>query len=527
MSGSEIRNHVERDYPDYLRDESRRAGVADGIAFPQTEEDVQALLREAAARGLVVTTQGARTGITAGAVPPGGLILNLSRMNRFLGLRRDAATGDFLLRAQPGVRLSEVSAALAQLRFDFAPRDEADARASAEALAALRAAGPRFFAPDPTETSASLGGMAACNASGARSFLYGATRRHIAALRIVLADGDVLALRRGELRARGRTFSLRTAAGRSVCGELPHYAMPRVKNAAGFHAEDDMDLLDLFIGSEGTLGVISELELRLMPSPGARCGVMAFFEAEAPAVAFVKAVRAAATRPAAVEFFDQGALRLLRGQKQRNPAFHEIPDIPEAAHTAIYVELHGAEGAVDAATLDVAEMLDACGGDPDATWTASDEPAIERMKAFRHAVPEAVNLLIDERRKREPKLTKLGTDLAVPDAALDEVLALYRQGLERTGLEAVTFGHIGNNHVHVNILPVTLADYERGRALYLEWARAVLAMGGTVSAEHGIGKLKTELLRAMYGDEGLGQMRAVKRIFDPQCRLNPGNLFGA
>ena len=102
---------------------------------------------------------------------------------------------------------------------------------------------------------------------------------------------------------------------------------------------------------------------------------------------------------------------------------------------------------------------------------------------------------------------------------------MYRVGLNRTGLEFVIFGHIGNNHVHVNILPRSLEDYNRGKDLYLEWARRVIALGGTVSAEHGIGKFKVALLREMLGEEGIRQMRDVKRVFDPSGLLNQGNLF--
>jgi D-lactate dehydrogenase (cytochrome) len=244
-------------------------------------------------------------------------------------------------------------------------------------------------------------------------------------------------------------------------------------------------------------------------------------------VEFVKRVRSDPPRPAAVEFFDHDALRLLREQKKIRAAFSEIPDMPDGWHTAVYVEYHGEPAAVEGAVMVLSEAMAACGGDADATWIASDDGAIDRMKAFRHAVPEAVNLLIDERRRQEPNLTKLGTDLAVPDQNLEAVLAMYRRGLTDAGLESVVFGHIGNNHVHVNIIPATLADYERGRALYLGWAREVVAMGGTVSAEHGIGKLKTALLREMYGEQGIREMRRVKRLFDPQWILNVGNLFGA
>jgi D-lactate dehydrogenase (cytochrome) len=148
------------------------------------------------------------------------------------------------------------------------------------------------------------------------------------------------------------------------------------------------------------------------------------------------------------------------------------------------------------------------------------------MKEFRHALPEAINLLIDERRKTEPGLTKLGTDMAVPDDALDRIFELYVRDLAGSNLDYVMFGHIGNNHIHVNILPRTTEEYKRGRQLYQSWAAEVVALGGTVSAEHGIGKLKTELLRQMYGDGGVEEIRRVIKVFNPDGRLNRGNVVG-
>jgi D-lactate dehydrogenase (cytochrome) len=230
-------------------------------------------------------------------------------------------------------------------------------------------------------------------------------------------------------------------------------------------------------------------------------------------------------KPVAVEFFDAHALNLLRRQKASNPAFAEIPGMPADFHTAVYVEYHGEDDTVMRAVEVMGTLVGEAGGNEDATWVADADAELERLKFFRHSVPESVNLLIDERRKVEPGLTKLGTDMAVPDSRLDAVLAMYREGLARTGLEHVIFGHIGNNHLHVNIIPRSLREYDIGKDLYLEWARRVVAMGGTVSAEHGIGKFKVALLREMYGEKGVHEMREVKRVFDPEGKLNPGNLF--
>ncbi|MEI7435356.1 MAG: FAD-binding oxidoreductase [bacterium] len=515
------RRDVAAEFSDYLRDESRRAGSAGAIAFPHDEDETAACLMEAAV-GCGVTVQGARTGITGGAVPDGGLILNLSRMQGILDVQLGASAGEYRLTVQPGLPLKALREALARRLPDGVARPGAG---TAAALRALQSGPPVWFPPDPTETSASLGGMLACNASGACSYAYGPTRRYVEALRVVLADGRRLALRRGIERAVGRSFALLTGDGQLCAGQLPDYRMPGVKNASGYFVADDMDLVDLLIGSEGTLGIITEIELRLLPHPAAMWGLQTFLPSEAAALKFVERLRAGMTRPVAIEFFDQAALDMLRQRKASTPAFKDIPE-PPAAGAAVYLEFHGDnEDEVSARVADAAGVLVRSGGREEEAWLASTPAELERLKSFRHAVPEAVNLTIDERRRATPGLTKLGTDMAVPDARIEEVVALYRAGLAKSGLESVVFGHIGNNHLHVNILPRSMAEYETGKALYLEWARNVIGWGGTVSAEHGIGKAKIALLRAMYGDTAITQMRAVKSVFDPAGRLNRGNLF--
>ena len=212
-------------------------------------------------------------------------------------------------------------------------------------------------------------------------------------------------------------------------------------------------------------------------------------------------------------------------QKSLNPAFAELPEVPPGQAAAVYVELHGEE--VEERLLGLAECVEDCGGDSGATWLAEGKKELERLKAFRHALPEAVNLTIDERRRSVPELTKLGTDMSVPNQALAHILERYRRDLAAAGLEHVMFGHIGANHIHVNILPRSLEEYRQGRELYGRWAEEVVRLGGSVSAEHGIGKLKTDLLRLMYGDQGIAQMRALIECFNPGVRLNRGNMIAS
>jgi D-lactate dehydrogenase (cytochrome) len=487
------------EHQDYLRDESRRTGHAEAIAFPKTDGDILSALMTARDNGWPVTIQGARTGIAAGAVPEGGLILNLSRMNQ-IGIIHDGKR----ITVQPGALLADIRVAVQQQGL--------------------------FFPPDPTETSASIGGMLACNASGAQSYHYGPTRRWVNALRLILADGRSFRIERGT-KAQGRCFSVQTDTGDKITGELPVLPLPSVKSAAGYHVQPDMDLIDLFIGMEGTLGIIAEIELSLIPAPSRVQALTAFFPSESAALRFVRFLRAETgirlpCPPVSIEFFDAHALELLRRAKADYAAFAKLPVLPPHFHSAIYLEFHGDEsGPMDEAISLVAEQMAGLGANADDGWFADSAKDLEILKMFRHATPEAVNLLIDARRKEHPGLTKLGTDMSVPDDCLNKVMALYHEGLEASGLEYVIFGHIGDNHVHVNIVPRSQEEYTRGKALYLEWARAVVAMGGSVSAEHGIGKLKVPLLRQMIGDEGVLAMKQLKRIFDPAGILNPGNLF--
>ncbi len=509
------------EFEEYLRDESRSAGTAETISFPENEEEIRQVLKELHDAHTPVTVQGSRTGLAAGAVPAGGHVMNLMRQNRYLGLRQDEA-GTFYLRVQPGVILSELRKHLARKSI---PQTDWDAENLA-ALEALETAPEQFFPTDPTETSAALGGMAACNASGARSYAYGPVRGHISALRVVLADGDVVALRRGEVHATGRHLALTTETGRVLELDLPDYQMPQTKNASGYYIADNMDAVDLFIGSDGTLGVISELELVLAPLPQVTWGVNCFFEDEDAAVSFVDAARGELARAAAMEYFDAAALDILRTQREASVAFSALPKLEDRFAFCVYVELEAdseAEALEELAHL--GRLLAAHGGSERDTWVARTDVDRECQRFFRHAVPESVNMLIDERRRTSPGITKLGSDMSVPDERLGDIVAHYRATLAEAGLESAAWGHIGNNHLHVNILPRDMDDYAAGKKLFVEWARTVTEMGGAVSAEHGVGKIKRDFLTVMYGEEHIRQMAELKRQLDPYAQLGRGNLF--
>ena len=508
-------------YAACLRDESRTVGHADSVSFPRSEDEVRQILHALHEAGTPVTVQGARTGLAAAAVPRGGHVMTTGGMDRVTGLRQE--NGRFYLTVQPGVVLLNLRKMIAKREFDTAGWSEA----SLAALEAFRTAPAHFFPTDPTETTAAIGGMTACNASGARSFRYGPVRPHITALRCVLADGQTVALRRGQHFAQGLHFSLPTAEGGTVEGDLPSYTMPRTKNASGYYAAPDMDLIDLFIGSDGTLGVLTELELALSPLPRISWGATVFLPDEEAACRYAEAVRSQVKCAAAIEYFDPGALDILRQRKAQGDVFATLPDLTVAGDgAAVFTELHcdhRKEAMAALATLGT--LAEQCGGCADRSWVARTETENETLRHFRHAVPESVNSLIDQRKQAYPTITKMGSDMSVPDGRLLEVTDMYRRTLAEEGFQYASWGHIGNNHIHVNILPRDMDEHARAKELFRRWAAVVTQMGGAVSAEHGVGKLKAPFLTIMYGEAHIRQMRQLKRLFDPKMQLGRGNLF--
>ncbi len=429
-----------------VEDASGFHGEAERLIAPASEAE----LLDVIAAGVPITIVGARTGLTGGCVPQSGWAVSLEKFRRLDVLPGRAIVG-------PGVSLNDVQAAASHTG--------------------------QFYAPDPTETTASIGGTIATNASGSRSFLYGSTRRHVLRLRVALMDGRVLDVHRGD----------------KIEFEVPALPLPNTtKNTAGYPLAPGMDWIDLFIGSDGTLGIVTEAELQLLPAPAEVLAGIVFLASDSAALEMVDAWRSVPGLRM-IEYFDANSLEFLR------PHNSEIP-----AHAGAALLIEQENGDIDF-WADYA---------PRDSWFAASDQDRERFRRFRHALPELVN---DTMRRRG--FLKLGSDYAVPLARNREMLAHYHAMLRRHALDYVIFGHIGDAHVHVNILPKSRAELEIGQRLMLDFARHAVELGGTVSAEHGLGKRKAHLLELQYAPDQIEAMKAVKRRLDPQWLLNHGNLF--
>jgi D-lactate dehydrogenase (cytochrome) len=515
---------IKNQYGDYLTDESRMpGGYADSLAFPQSEEEMAVLLGQAFSKAIPVTLSSGRTGIVGGAVPFGGLLVSLERMNRFLGVRWSEQKKAWMIRVEPGMTIDSLDAvfqqrsspASADIRFQN-QYEEKDFRRF------FKESKKWFYPPDPTERTAQIGGTAATNASGARSYKYGSTRCFVEGLRLVLADGSTFGVKRGDqVRNRGEVFHL-NGLKRTIVVPVPTYNWPSVKNTAGYFSNETVDLVDLFIGSEGTLGAISELTLILAPRPPGFFAGVSFFPSESSALGFVRSARSnPVCRPSVLEYFDRQSLRLL---VEQNPG-ESFPIPQNHSGAAIYFEQECIDSEIDGYAKAYDALMTQNQTDMDKTWGAVEEREWQKIARFRHALPETVNRMIAQKQRELPALHKIGTDFAVSDACLEKVFRLYRSKLDPTGLEYVIFGHVGENHVHVNMLPKSEQELTQAKNLNIELARNIVAMGGSVSGEHGIGKIKKSVFNIQYGPTAVQDMKNLKTSLDEKWILGSGTIF--
>jgi D-lactate dehydrogenase (cytochrome) len=494
-------------------------GFAAGLAVPASEAEVAALLRSTSA----VLPIGAQSSLTGGATPQGEVLLSTSRLNRILDIGSDR------VRVEAGVTLVDLDAALAR-------------------------AG-RHYPPVPTFMGACVGGIVACNAAGAATFKYGTTREWVRALTIVLPGGDVLDLERGETAADRHGVLDVVLRDRMARIQVPGYRMPAVpKLSAGYYAAPGMDLIDLFIGSEGTLGVITEVTLRVLPARPAMCLAFVPFDDRAGALAFVARLRDAAHATwrtgdrrgldvSAIEHMDARCLGVLREDGADRTLGVAIP---AAAVMALLVTLELPGG------LSAAQAFDEIGsaresGAPDTPLTrfcrALDEAGVldrveiavpgdrareQQLLALREAVPAGVNARVGRAKQQvDARIAKTAADMIVPFDRLDELLTIYDQEFRVRGLDAAVWGHISDGNLHPNVIPRSMADVESGQAAIVTFGREVIRLGGSPLAEHGVGRnrVKQQLLQELYGRGGVDEMRAIKRALDPEWKLAPGVLF--
>jgi D-lactate dehydrogenase (cytochrome) len=503
---------VRREIPDILHDESRfESGVPSTVCFPENVEDLRNVLAIAADCGQKVTLVGAQTGTTGGAVPEDGVCaVAFSAMNRIRSVSRDGER--VILVCDPGVTLDTIE------KFLLAPASSPYPVDGSEMLAH----GSYFYPPDPTEMTAQLGGTIATNASGARSYRFGPTRSHIAWLDLVLANGETATVRQLPFGSVSWDRHLTTDSGMAIGIPALPFAARDVKNAAGYFNSSGMSPVDLFVGSEGTLAAITRIGVFLTPMPQILSG-LTFFNSLEAAFDFSDFLRSEPNM-AAIELFDNGSLRFIDRYRDRLP--DRLPLFPQNASAAILWEvIEESPGDFENNLERWEEALIHCGSSFDTTWSGFDNAEKERLHHFRHALPETVNSIIAENKRSCRDIRKIGTDSAFPGAVFREAYAEMMTMIERSKLTYAAFGHLGDYHIHINLIPSNAEELSTALTLYDALMALALRYNGTVSAEHGVGKIKKKYLTAMYGEAGVTAMKAIKSALDPQWMLNPGNLF--
>jgi glycolate oxidase len=460
----------------YSEDASGLIALPDAVARPSDEGEIAEIVRHCCAHGIPLTPQGLRSSTVAGPLAFGGVALSLERMARVL----DIDTKNRLAVLEPGVNLGEFKRS-------------------------LRGTG-LFYPPDPTsEDECTIGGSVMANASGSRTYRYGATRPYVRALRAVLGDGRVVELERSRAS----------------------------KNTTGYFGFQNP--VDMLVGSEGTLAILTRVTVALRPEPPAFFAGMAFFRTLPDALSFVleadresreaaggaRAVEAARpslrVAPRCLELFDEGSLEIIRtAAGGRN--------VPADARAAIFFEQECGTGEEDVAFEAWYRLLEQRSTLADETIVATTDDHRGELRKLRHSLPTEMN----ERgqRARATGGLKLSTDWAVPlDLMPRAVEEATRISEEVFGGFFIRYGHVGNGHPHFNLLAEDAAALARAREATHRMARMAIEMGGTVTAEHGVGKVKREYLRYQYPAWVVDAMRAVKRSLDPAGILSPGNIF--
>lgn len=424
-------------------DDSRQFALPDAVAIPQSREQVEFIVRACRAHRVPITARGAGTGTAAASVPfAGGVVVSFARMDRILAIRPE----DRCVVVEPGVLNGDLQLALAPHGL--------------------------FWPPDPSSAeNCSIGGNIACNAGGPRAVKYGATRDNVLGLVAVTGTGDTIR-----------------------CGG------PWSKDATGY------DLTHLIVGSEGTLALVVEATLRLVPCPPAQAGLRALYRDSTSATAAITRVMGQLHVPAALEFMDAKAIELLR----RNGS-----DVPEAG-AMLLIE---ADGDADTLPLSLSALGAAAEGEGLLSLdVALDGAARDRLWAARRALSPALRTIAPG---------KINEDVVVPISRIPELVAGVEALSARFQLTIVVFGHAGNGNLHVNILyhPEDAGETRRAWGALPLLFELVLDLGGTLSGEHGIGVAKRDYMSQAFDRPTLAAMRAIKKAWDPDGILNPGKVL--
>jgi len=445
ISGKQFVKREKEELLCYSYDATGTVYLPDAIIFPGSEDEISKILKLASKEKLIVIPRGAGSGMTGGAVPVnGGLVLVTSRMNKILEINDNL----FIVRVQPGVIVSDIHKSVEEKGL--------------------------FYPPDPASSSiCTIGGNIGECAGGPRAVKYGVTRDYVLGLRAVLASGEVI-----------------------------QTGVATAKGVAGY------DLARLIVGSEGTLAVVTEITLKLLPKPETVKTMAVFFDSLQNAAGTVPAIMRETVVPRCVEYLDEVCLNLVKD--------HLSFDLPEGSKALLIIELDGDIKGVEKDAKDIQKLCFA-------------NSAVDVMVA-KDKIQAAQ--LWNARKALSPVMYKIATnkineDIVVPIDKIPEMVAVTQKIQKTSGLKVISFGHAGDGNIHCNIMydKTDESQLKRAEKAVDDLFAATLGFGGTITGEHGVGITKKQYLPREVGDIQIELMKGIKKVFDPLNIMNPGKIF--
>ena len=479
---------------DYQKDASNFKGICNEVLIPESKDELIEAVKSAYSNNIPITMSGARTGLGGACVPLEGIVISTERINNILRIDYQ----NELAIVRPGLLRGDLEEELEQNGY--------------------------FLPPNPTEKNSSIGGNINTNASGSRTLKYGAIRKYVDSLSVILGNGDEVHLQRGSNIAEKGNLNLTSLSNEVYNIPVPTYKLPKVKHAAGYYTSDHLDAIDLFIGSEGTLGIVSDIILKIEKKPESVFGAIIFFDNYDSLFKFVDEARERSRRSFStpieqlteisarlIEFYDDQSLNLLRD------SYLQIPD---NALAAIWIEQENIPENEELLLNKWYDLIKYHTSLADDTWMAMTEKEHREFREFRHLLPLTVIEILAKNDKK-----KFGTDIAVPDIHLKDFFGFLKKEIEISGLKNAVWGHIGNSHFHANVIARTENDMALAYNFFDNTMAEAVRLKGTVSGEHGIGKIKKKYLLQMFSKEAIEQMKAVKLALDPKNLLGRGTVF--
>lgn len=499
---------------EYLTDESRLVGAAQEFSLPETEKDVCRIIESVKKKGISLTVQGARTGIRGAAVPVGGHVMCMQKMNHITDLR--IASDAAYITMEAGCTLTDIQNFLENGDCSRIRGENVLERAKQN----RKLLSDMVFLPAPTETSATFGGMFSVNASGPNAKEEKKTSDYVEHIRFLTVDGEIWDINRGE-------FLFSEAGCMLPNGKMiPAVSQNRTPACHMMQQKNRMDLIDYLSGTEGMLGILLELTVKTVVKKGEPWGILAFFEKEEDAICFLRKWRPDPEVVQAIEWYDDASMQLVSKEKDNLSELKQIPEFPIDTEAAVYCILqHWDKEKVESSLVDMLSVLEECGVGEERSWAVTGKTEVKKLNILRHAIPELVNMQIDRNRRNYPQAVKRSVDASVSNTEFGKVVSMYRKDLAAKDCRGVVFGHVQKSHLHVNLLPENEYEDARAEQMVKRWEEKILDWGGCIFEENGIGKVKRKSIE-LLSDRETEAIKTAKKIFDPNGVLNPGNVFG-